>query len=208
MLRIAGLFSAGFLLAGQAAVAQDVRITPDLARLVSSRAGTPIVISRIQDSDNHLTGEFTRTSRPCPPHCIEPISAAPGVRTVGEVEVLRFLDDHVATGSGLLLDNRTPDAFAGGSIPGAVNVPDVALAASNPYRDDILTALGGTQSNGAWDFTGALDLTLFCNGPWCDQSGRAVRDLVAAGYPTEKLNYYRGGMQLWLLFGLTVSDVQ
>jgi hypothetical protein len=44
---------------------------------------------------------------------------------------------------------------------------------------------------------------MFCNGPWCDQSPRALKNLVLLGYPPHKLNYYRGGMQLWQLLGLT-----
>jgi rhodanese-related sulfurtransferase len=56
-----------------------------------------------------------------------------------------------------------------------------------------------------WDFSAALDLAMFCNGPWCDQSPRAIRNLTEAGYPPEKLRYYRGGMQLWLLLGLSVQ---
>jgi len=58
--------------------------------------------------------------------------------------------------------------------------------------------------DGTWDFGGARELLLFCNGPWCGQSPRAIRNLIAAGYPPEKLHYYRGGMQNWQLLGLTV----
>ncbi len=131
-----------------------------------------------------------------------------GVETVGEVEVISFLENNVAGGTGLLIDSRVPDGFAKGTIPGAVNVPFATLDPTNPpYRDEILKALGATQSGGTWDFSGAMALTLFCNGPWCDQSPRAIRSLLAAGYPAEKISYYRGGgMQLWLLLGLTTKS--
>ncbi|MGY3438617.1 MULTISPECIES: rhodanese-like domain-containing protein [unclassified Marinovum] len=188
--------------------AQDVRISPDVDRHETTINGALLTIERIQDNANQLTGEFTKTSRPCPPFCIAPISAAPGVRTVGELEVMEFLDTAVAPGSGLLLDSRVPEWFAKGSIPGAVNVPFTTLAPANPYRNDILRALGAKGEEGSWDFTDALDLMLFCNGPWCDQAPRAIRDLVAAEYPVEKISYYRGGMQLWLLLGLTVSNAK
>jgi rhodanese-related sulfurtransferase len=56
-----------------------------------------------------------------------------------------------------------------------------------------------------WDFSNARDILLFCNGPWCDQSPRAIRALVKLGYPVNKMYYYRGGMQDWLLLGLTVA---
>jgi rhodanese-related sulfurtransferase len=56
-----------------------------------------------------------------------------------------------------------------------------------------------------WDFSRAKEIMLFCNGPWCDQSPRAIRGLVKLGYPVNKIHYYRGGMQDWLLLGLSVE---
>ena len=193
------------LLAGQSGWAQDVRITDRLDRYAATINGQPQVIERIQNPEHRLTGDFTKTSRPCPPFCIAPIEAAPGVATLGEIEVIDFIDTHVGGGTGLLLDSRVPEWFAKGSIPGAVNVPFTTLDPANPYRDDILAALGARQDGDGWDFGGAMDLLLFCNGPWCDQAPRAIRNLRDAGYPAEKLHYYRGGMQLWLLLGLTVA---
>jgi hypothetical protein len=73
----------------------------------------------------------------------------------------------------------------------------------NPYTAKILRALDVVDDTGQWDFRGALDILLFCNGPWCDQSPRAIKNLIALGYPPEKLYYYRGGMQVWQLLGLT-----
>jgi hypothetical protein len=54
-----------------------------------------------------------------------------------------------------------------------------------------------------WDFTDAKDLVVWCNGPACGQSPRAIRGLLRMGYPGEKIKYYRGGMQMWQLWGLT-----
>ena len=59
------------------------------------------------------------------------------------------------------------------------------------------------KDSGEVDFTNAINLALFCNGPWCDQSPRAIKGLINAGYPPEKIQYYRGGMQAWKSFGLT-----
>lgn len=186
------------------AAAQDVRITPEISTFDLTLNGMPIRIERNQDSEHRLTGDFTKTSRPCPPFCIQPVSVAPGVATVAELEVMEFLKTSVADGKGLLVDSRLPDWFRKGTIPGAVNVPFPALEATNPYRDEILKALGARPTGETWDFSQALDLTLFCNGPWCDQSPHAIRSLLQAGYPPEKLSHYRGGMQSWLLLGLSV----
>ena len=36
-------------------------------------------------------------------------------------------------------------------------------------------------------------------------SGRvAIRNMITAGYPADHILYYRGGMQVWRLLGLTV----
>ena len=63
--------------------------------------------------------------------------------------------------------------------------------------------LGGDQKTEQWDFSNAKELLLWCNGPWCGQSPRAIHGLLKAGYPAEKLYYYRGGMQMWQSLGLT-----
>lgn len=48
-------------------------------------------------------------------------------------------------------------------------------------------------------------MILFCNGPWCGQSPTAIRAMIGAGYPADRISYYRGGMQEWRLLGLTVA---
>ena len=128
------------------------------------------------------------------------------METFGEVELLRFMNEKVQSGAGLLIDARLSEWYRGGTIPGSINLPYNLLSEEeNPYFDQILIALGGVESASGWDFSEARELALFCNGPWCDQSPRAIRNLMAAGYPAEKLKYYRGGMQMWRLLGLTVA---
>lgn len=205
MLRLAAVVTVVSGVCSAQAAAQDVRITPDIAQRSIVFNGQTLLIDRIQDTENQLRGEFTKTSRPCPPFCITPMQVAPGVQTVGELELLDFLEADVEGGTGLLLDTRVPEWFAKGSIPGAVNVPFTTLDPENPYRNDILRALGGRFSDGAWNFSNARNLLLFCNGPWCEQSPRAIRHLLAVGYPAEKLFYYRGGIQVWQSLGLTMA---
>lgn len=194
------------LVAATSTSAQDVRITQDLDRIVVNLNGANVTIERNQNQANRLASEFTKTSRPCPPFCIQPVKLAPGLETYGELEVIRFLETEVAGGTGLLIDARLPDWYEKGSIPGSVNLPFSTLEANNPYRDEILRALGARDTNGNWDFSSVFTLTLFCNGPWCEQSTRAIKALMSAGYPAEKLKYYRGGMQNWLMLGLTTTN--
>lgn len=43
---------------------------------------------------------------------------------------------------------------------------------------------------------------LFCNGPRCPQSPRAIRSLIEAGFRAEALAYYRGGMHDWVTLSM------
>lgn len=205
MLRVIALFTGIFVGICTTAAAQNVRITENTPDSRFTIENNNFEIARIQDEDHQLTGEFTKTSRACPPFCITPMTIAPGVTTVGEIEVIEYLENVVSAGRGLLLDSRVPEWFAKGTIPGAINLPFTTLDPANPYRDDILRALGGRKSGENWDFSAAMSLMLFCNGPWCDQSPRAARALLDAGFPPQKLFYYRGGMQVWQTLGLTLS---
>lgn len=185
------------------AASQEVRITPDVLKHTFTANGQDITIERNQDQDAVIAPDFAKTSRACPPFCIHPMSAGEGVETVGEIEVIHFLENEVAAGEGFLLDSRIPSWFAKGAIPGAINLPFTTLEPDNLYRDEILQAFGGELSDGKWDFSDAKELTLYCNGPWCDQSPRAIKNLLDVGYPAEKVRYYRGGMQMWFLLGLS-----
>jgi rhodanese-related sulfurtransferase len=125
---------------------------------------------------------------------------------VSELELLDFLMVDAKQGKGLLIDARTDSWFKKGTIPGAINIPFTIFISSG---DDlamvkVLKALGGVRDEqGRWDFNESKNLLLFCNGPWCDQSPRAIKGLMRHGYPPEKLFYYRGGMQSWQSLGLT-----
>lgn len=226
-LSAATLFTAALAAFG-APGTKDVRITEFLPEVKVFVQGKIYTIDRIQDENHNISGAFAKTSRKCPPFCIHPMEAAPGVTTVGEVELLEFLKNKVEKGSGVLVDARVESWFLKGTIPGAINIPFTAFTGEdkNPAAlVDALYLLGvrkGTTVN--WsdsahhgvdelgdhvrsyklDFSGAKDVLLFCNGPWCDQSPRAIRALVKLGYPVNRIYYYRGGMQDWLQLGLTV----
>lgn len=187
--------------------AQDVWITSEIPFVELEINNEFMVIERNPDNNAVIPAAFAKTSRPCPPFCVHPMSIADGVETYGELELLDFLDNSVQSGTGLLIDARTPRFYNAGTIPGSINLPFnlVTPDDSNPFLNPILAQLGGEQQgDGSWDFSNAKQMVLFCNGPWCGQSPRAIRNLISIGYPPEKLKYYRGGMQNWLMFGLTV----
>lgn len=97
----------------------------------------------------------------------------------------------------VVVDSRTSDWFQSGTIPGAVNLPYT-------YVVDELAQLGCTPDFDGWDCEQAMPVALFCNGVWCGQSPTAIRNMISAGYRADRISYYRGGMQVWRLLGLTV----
>jgi len=203
-----------------------VKITKDKSYSTVHDGTELIKISRIQDTSHVIDGSFSKTSRPCPPFCINPISLDKRVTTVAELEVIKFMETSMYRGDGVLVDARTPSWHKKGTIPGSINIPftvfekgadDVELAEifeklGAVERDEVNPVLlmvegfgflDGDQKTEQWDFSDAKELLLWCNGPWCGQSPRAIRSLIKAGYPAEKLYYYRGGMQMWQSLGLT-----
>ncbi|MCG7863577.1 MAG: rhodanese-like domain-containing protein [Candidatus Thiodiazotropha endolucinida] len=183
-------------------------ITPEIGEFSVKHAGKELMIRRNQDTDALLEFDFARTSRPCPPFCAQPIQVTDGVNTIGEVELIAFMKTALNEGSGLLIDARTPDWHERGTIPGSINVPFTHLnpdqGADEITLEESLILFGATMKGKNRDFTEAKTLVLWCNGPWCGQSPTAIRGLLSIGYPAEKLYYYRGGMQLWQVFGLPV----
>ncbi len=188
--------------------ALQVNITRDIAQFSVRHGDREVEIVRNQDTTATLEGDFALTSRPCPPFCAQPMRVAEGVETIGEVELVDFMRRRLADGSGVLIDARTPDWNRRGTIPGSVNIPftrlNPAQGADDLTLEDALAPLGVSEGDDGWDFSRAKELVLWCNGPWCGQSPTAIRGLLSIGYPAEKIRYYRGGMQLWRIFGLPV----
>lgn len=190
-------------------VLAEVYITPELPSLEVLHGGHPVTISRHPDRAHTIDPEYALTSRDCPPFCIQPMQIAPGVETLGELELLAWLKRASAGEDVLVIDSRTPDWVARGTIPGSVNIPWTELSSqhgADPFTiaEILERRFGASQLEGLWDFSRARTLVLFCNGPWCGQSPTNIRALLRYGYPADKLKWYRGGMQDWHALGLTV----
>jgi rhodanese-related sulfurtransferase len=186
-----------------------VGISRSMDKFEGEIGGRQITIVREQDQANTVKPAFAKTSRKCPPFCIQPQQLAPGVETIAELEVIEYVrrmsegDDSV-----VLIDSRTPDWVAKGTIPGSVNLPwtrlNLAQGADPIAITDILTGQFGVRElEGLWDFSEAKTLVLFCNGMWCGQSPNNISNLLRFGYPPDKIKWYRGGMQDWEILGLT-----
>ena len=112
---------------------------------------------------------------------IQPLEVAPGVRTVGELEVI----DHLRAG-GPAVDTRGAESRAIATLPDAVGIA----------HDEIVERVAEL---------GEGPVVLFCNGPQCPATPTAVRALLAHGVPAERLLYYRGGVHDWMTLGLPVE---
>ena len=97
----------------------------------------------------------------------------------------------------VVADSRKLEQYSKYTIPGAINLPFTGI-------EDNLDQLGCKRSEAGWDCNKARPVAMLCNGVWCGQSPTAIRKLVAAGYPPERIHYYRNGLQGWLLQGLSV----
>ncbi|MCG6869623.1 MAG: rhodanese-like domain-containing protein [Gammaproteobacteria bacterium] len=202
-----GLLSVG-VAAEQKAAGLTVKITPELDS-VKVDGG---VIVREQDTKHTVDPAFAKTSRPCPPFCIQPMTLAPGVETIGELELIDYVRRRSEGEEDILIvDSRTPDWVARGTIPGAVNIPWTKLSPSqgaSPFEIEAILSdtFNVQESEGLWDFRDAKTLVLFCNGMWCGQSPTNIRSLLRFGYPAHKIKWYRGGMQAWEILGFSKSE--
>jgi len=185
--------------------AQTVNITASIASVDTTHAGKKVTIQRIQDTNNRLVDDYSKTSRECPPYCIQPMKVDAGIKTVGVVEVVTFIKNKVNTNSGVLIDTRLKNFYELETIPSARNIPFSVLQGLTPAQAKMLfEALGAkTLANGKFDFTNAKELLIFCNGAWCEQTKRFVTALNKYNYPKNKISYYRDGFQDWKLHGLT-----
>ena len=200
----------------------EVRADTAMPQPVLGYAEQQFDIDSVDDSLDH---SLSKASRPCPPFCVNPMNIEDAVDIVAELEVMRFMETTLPQGGGILVDARTPEYFEQGTIPGSVNIPYTVFekGATDPELVAVLQLLGakqrgevgmvrrtlekagllgGKQKTDQWDFSEAGQLLLWCNGPWCGQSPRAIRALISLGYPADKLSYYRGGMKMWQSLGL------
>jgi rhodanese-related sulfurtransferase len=206
----AGLATAILSISG-ASYSAEVNITPEIESVSVMHGESMVTIMRNQDQKNIVSPAFAKTSRKCPPFCIQPSTLAPGVETIAEIEVLDYLkrmsdgDDSI-----LVVDSRTPDWVVKGTIPGAINIPWTGL---NPVEGANPISMGGILQDqfnaenlgGLWDYSNAKTLVMFCNGMWCGQTPNNIKNLLKFGYPAHKIKWYRGGMQDWEILGLTTA---
>ena len=114
---------------------------------------------------------------------IQPMQIADGVLTVGELKVYHYQKMALP-----IIDARKPDITDATSITGAKNIP----------YDEVVERMDELDENHPSIF--------FCNGPQCPQSSTAINNLLEAGYPPNRILYYRGGRHDWVTLALPVQE--
>ena len=198
-------------LLGPVSANKPVGIWGDQMEVTVTHNGTSTDITRNQDNKNTVNPAFAKTSRPCPPFRIQPAVLAPGVETIAERELMHYAEMMSNGDSSIIvIDSRTPDWVAKGTIPSAINVPWTSL---NPAKgatpidiaEIMQSVFNVTESEGLFDFSDAKTAVMFCNGMWCGQSPNNIKNLLKFGYPAHKIKWYRGGMQDWEILGLSTA---
>lgn len=116
---------------------------------------------------------------------IQPMQADEGVVTIGELDVIEHQAKNMQ-----IIDARIHETSGTPTIKGSKNIPHSEIV----ERMDELDREQPT--------------IFFCNGPQCPQSPTAIHSLLEAGYPPEKILYYRGGMHDWITLGLPVEEMK
>ena len=138
---------------------------------------------------------------------ISPIKIDKDIITFGELEVLKYIKDMQNNKKMLFVDSRKPSWFKRGTIPSAVNIPFTYFTNQKyaKYKKDALRYFGVKQTDNGYDFSHARTILFFCNGIWCGQSPEMIKALISLGYPTDKMKWYRGGLQNWTSVGMTTT---
>ncbi len=134
---------------------------------------------------------MSELNRECP---VTSIPAAPSSEAFDHFEkLLQFETDcwdvHAAIERGLktfvILDVRSPEAFAKGHVPTAVNLPHARIVDRNleNYAADTL-------------------FVVYCNGTHCNGADRAAMRLARLGRPVKKMI---GGIVGWLAEGFELA---
>jgi rhodanese-related sulfurtransferase len=116
---------------------------------------------------------------------IQPMSLHPDIPTYGELEMITHIESE-----GIVIDTRLPEYVAqSGIIPGAIAIPWEKIV------DEIEKM----------NIANSAPIALYCNGPQCAATPRAIQRLLDAGFEAKRLRYYRGGLMDWMGQGLPVT---
>jgi len=155
---------------------------------------------------------------------LQPMTLSKHIETVGELEVLVHIKKaNISPETHILIDARTPQWYKQMTIPTSINLSFNTINYTEDldeddfqnktdylkYKEDYINMfkiLNIKKTNDGLDFSQAKSAVFYCNGSWCSQSPKAIMKLINIGYPQEKLLWYRGGLQDWVIYDFTVES--
>lgn len=147
-------------------------MTPQIKRQTAPEGSSPVRVPEVLDSGWVSVDPWWGK--------IQPLEQHPGLRTFGELEVI----EHMKSG-GALVDTRRPEyTEASGTLPGAKLI----------HWEEV--------ENRQDEIDPERLTVLFCNGPQCTATPRAIKILLELGRDPAGLAYYRGGIRDWITLGL------
>jgi len=170
-----------------------LKITEELTSVKVTHENQKIVIKRTPKNSQYT----------CPPFCIQPMKIQ-GVTTVGELEVLNFMQELKKEEAKLLIDIRSSKKYKKYTIPTAINIPYSMLKSKSKYQKDVLTLLGGEKIGEKWRFKHVPTLLIFGTDESSSEASQAIKILLKLSYPKEKILFYRSGIEGWKRLGLTI----
>jgi rhodanese-related sulfurtransferase len=155
---------------------------------------------------------------------LQPMTLSKNIKTVGELEVLAHIKKvSLSPETHILIDARTPKWHKQMTIPTSINLSFNTINYSEDLDEDdfqnktafiqyekdyknMFKILNIKKTKNGLDFSQAKSAVFYCNGSWCSQSPKAIMKLINIGYPEEKLLWYRGGLQDWVIYDFTVES--
>lgn len=184
---------------------KSVNISKGIKSIEMNLNGVEFTLQRNQDRSAKINELYNNTSFGVP----QKIVLAKGVETLGELEFIEYMKKAQTDDSIIIVDSRTSSWHERLRIPGTINVPYTNFQSKQTAIETMEFEFAVTKkADGTLDFSDAKTIVAYCNGYWCGQTPAMVNNvkysLINLGYPASKIKYYRGGMQAWTSFGLTV----
>lgn len=173
-----------------------------------------------------IRGSLMTTSEACPPFCLLPVQLDLPVATIGETEIVDFMLSEIRDSKGVLIDVRSKSQHEVGTIPGSVHYPATRFIRDQDGTEleAIFEELGAKRRNNVnwidqqlekfelvdtslltskWDFTNAKDLIFWSHAATSQLAPKVIKIMYEAGYPAQKMRWYRGGLAAWYYWGFT-----
>lgn len=173
-----------------------------------------------------IRGNLMTSSEVCPPFCLTPNNLDIPIKTIAESEIIDFMLSQIRDNKGTLVDLRSKSQHKIATIPGSLHYPISRFKQdkNSSEIDAIFQEFGAKRRTDVswinkqlenyglvdtslltpqWDFTDAKELIFWSNAATSTLAPDAIKIMYEAGYPAQKMRWYRGGIAAWHYWGFT-----